>query len=105
MIGTKKGQAAILVLAIVFALFILRAIVVGAYQIALCDAIYLYQVDCMAEGREIDIWQADKESYEDTFRRWWDWSDHNIMEKDKYRKVKPYIGEDVEAWERMVDDG
>ena len=105
MVESKKTQAAIAVLLIVCALFVLRAVVVGCYHLALCDAIYVYQLDCRATGRDADIRQEDKESYEDTYRRWWDWSDHNILPEDKYRRIRPYIGEDFKEWERRVSDG
>ena len=105
MVGTKKGQAAVVVFLLICALFVLRAVVVGVYQIRMADAIYVYQLDCRRHGQQPLVWQSDKESYSDTYRRWWDWSDHHILDKYADMKVRPYLGEDVEAWERMVDDG
>lgn len=105
MFNSKKVQAAVIVFFIIGFLFIARAVVVGAYHIRMADAIYVYQLDCMRHDQQILVWQADKESFEDTFRRWWDWSDHHILDKYADMRVRPYLGEDVEAWERMVDDG
>ena len=93
---SKKTQAAILALLIVCALFILRAVAVGAYQIRMSDAIYVYQLDCMRRDLHPLVWQEDKESFEDTYRRWWDWSDHHILQEDKYKIIKPYIQR--ESW-------
>lgn len=105
MVESKKTQAAIAALLIIGVLFIARAITVGVYHIRMADAIYVYQLDCRRTDRDAEVWQEDKESYEDTYRRWWDWSDHRILPEDKYRLVRPYIGEDIEEWERRVSDG
>lgn len=101
---SKKTQAAILAVLVVFALFILRAVVVGCYHWSLCDAIYVYQLDCRTLGKDAEVWQEDKESFSDTYRRWWDWSDHHILSEEKDRLIRPYIGEDVEKWERREND-
>ena len=105
MFNSKKVQAAIIVFLFVCILFAARAVVVGAYQIRMSDAIYVYQLDCMRHDQQPLVWQADKESFSDTYRRWWDWSDHHILDKYADMRVRPYLGEDVEAWERMVNDG
>lgn len=105
MVESKKTQAAILAFLIVCALFIARAVVVGAYHIRMADAIYVYQLDCRRNDQQPLVRQADKESFSDTYRRWWDWSDHHILDKYADIRVRPYLGEDVEAWERMVNDG
>ena len=102
---SKKTQALILAIRVVCALFLLRAVVVGVYHIRMTEAIYVYQLDCWRTDRDAEVWQADKESFEDTYRRWWDWSDHHILDQYADMRIRPYLGEDVEAWERMVDDG
>lgn len=105
MFNSKKVQAAVIVFFVICLLFIARAITVGVYHLRMCDAIYVYQLDCRRHGQEPLVWQSDKESFEDTYRRWWDWSDHHILDKYADMRVRPYLGENVEAWERMVDDG
>lgn len=104
MAENKKALALVAALLIVGVLFIARAITVGVYHIRMADAIYVYQLDCMRHGQEPLVWQSDKESFEDTYRRWWDWSDHHILDKYADMRVRPYLGEDVEEWERMAKD-
>lgn len=62
------------------------------HQLRLTHAIYGYQIECHREHRECFITQASKESYTDTFLRWWDWTDRNILPYDDYMRVLPYIG-------------
>ena len=103
MAENKKALALVAALLIVGVLFIARAIVVGVYHIRMADAIYVYHLDCMAHGKDAEVWWTDKESFEDTFRRWWDWSDHHILPEEKDRLIRPYIGEDFEEWERRTN--
>ncbi len=92
MAESKKLQAAIAAFLTLCFLFIARAVAVGVHHIRISDAIYMYQLDCMDKDQQPLVWQADKESYGDTFRRWWDWSDHNILDKYADMRIRPYIG-------------
>ena len=99
MVESKKTQAAVIVFLLICTLFVLRALAVGVHHFRMTDAIYVYQLDCMRHDQQILVWQSDKESFEDTFRRWWDWSDHHILDKYADMRIRPYLGENVEEWE------
>lgn len=103
MFNSKKVQAAVIAFFFICFLFIARAITVGVCHIRMSDAIYVYQLDCRRHNQTPLVFQSDKETFEDTYRRWWDWSDHHILDKYADIRVRPYLGEDVETCERTFN--
>lgn len=55
------------------------------------EAIYAYQIDCIKNGVSSIVDYKDKEDYDETFWRLWDWGYTRILPKDKFEIIKPYI--------------
>lgn len=55
------------------------------------DAIYQYHVDCVKHNRDILVSYDDMEKYTITEYRLTDWGYENILPKDKFEIIKPYI--------------
>lgn len=69
------------------------------------SAIYLYRIDlgkkayeeACETGKSFDecykpeVDYDDEESYDDTFKRWWDWGYTRILPPEKFEIIKPYI--------------
>lgn len=63
-------------------------------HIKILNAIMDYQNDCVQknmfkEARDVSF--EDKEDYNNTFWRLWDWGYTRILPKDKFEIIKPYI--------------
>lgn len=93
MFNNKKVQAAVIVFLTLCALTILRVAVVGAHHMALSDAIYVYRMQCHTNQLTPAVDFDDKEDFNDTLFRWWDWSNRNILDKYQYKIIYPYIGQ------------
>lgn len=60
-------------------------------QMKILDAIYDYNIDCIKGNKVSMVNFADIESYKSTYFRLWDWGYENILPKEKYEIIKPYI--------------
>ena len=54
-------------------------------------AIYLYNLECMAEEEDIRVTYYDMEDYSKTYWRIFDWGYKKMLPADKYEIIKPYI--------------
>lgn len=92
------------VLAILFILLIINSLCLIALEIfdfknrityenvvKINEAIYVYQIDCIKNGVPSIVDYGDKEDYDKTFWRFWDWGYTRILPKDKFEIIKPYI--------------
>lgn len=58
------------------------------------NAITDYQNDCVKKDmykEALNVTIQDKEDYDKTFWRLWDWGYKRILPKDKFEIIKPYI--------------
>ena len=55
------------------------------------NTIYMYWTDCIRKWIEPSVDYDDKEDYDKTFWRLWDWGHTRILPKDKFEIIKPYI--------------
>lgn len=55
------------------------------------NAIYMYRVDCILEGRQRNVSHEDTRSYCGTLFRLWDWGYKRILPPEKYEIIKPYL--------------
>ena len=65
-----------------------------AMRSMLNDAIYRHHVVCIMDGDYEALYQVDyddKEPYEATLFRLWDWGYSRILPKDKLEIIKPFI--------------
>jgi len=63
-------------------------------QIRILNAIIDYQDDCVRKDmykEAMNVTIQDKEDYDKTFWRLWDWGYTRILPKDKFEIIKPYI--------------
>ena len=60
-------------------------------QMKILDAIYAYNIDCIKGNKVSMVNFEDIESYKSTYFRLWDWGYKNILPKEKYEIIKPYI--------------
>ena len=60
-------------------------------HIIITDAIYRYKIDCLLNNQEPLVNYDDEEDYDSTLLRFWDWGCKNILSKEKYEIIKPYI--------------
>lgn len=63
-------------------------------QIKILNAITDYQNDCVKKDmykEALNVTIQDKEDYDKTFWRLWDWGYTRILPEDKYEIIKPYI--------------
>lgn len=63
-------------------------------QIRILNAITDYQDDCVKKDmykEALNVTIQDKEDYDKTFWRLWDWGYTRILPKDKFEIIKPYI--------------
>ena len=63
-------------------------------QTRILNAIIDYQVDCVRKDmykEAMNVTIQDKEDYDKTFWRLWDWGYTRILPKDKFEIIKPYI--------------
>lgn len=65
-------------------------------QVIIAKAIYNYKISLIDKGilDEGIVNYDDMRSYDETFFRIWDWGYENILQKDKFEIVKPYIKEE-----------
>lgn len=56
----------------------------------ICNAIYKYQIDMGFKNCLVEY--DDMCTYDESFRRAFDWGYKHILPPDKYRIIKPYIG-------------
>lgn len=54
-------------------------------------AIYDYAVDQDKKGEAYSVYFDDMEEYDTTLLRWWDWGYKNILPRDKFKIIEPYI--------------
>lgn len=54
-------------------------------------AIYRYRIDCVEKGVDEKVDWDDMASYEHSLFRLWDWSNKNIVSKEKYEIIEPYL--------------
>ena len=54
-------------------------------------AIYDYKIDCILNEKQNLVDYKDMEDYDKTFWRFWDWGYTNILPKEKFEIIKPYI--------------
>ena len=87
-----KLQMAFLAVFIVIGIFFAKTFVTGVNRWVIADAILAYQMECIYDGKEFCVTQDDQEDFNDTLWRLWDWSYNRILDEDKYRTIKPYIG-------------
>ena len=64
--------------------------------VIIIKAIYRYKNDLIENGNLDDsaVDYTDMRSYESVFLRIWDWGYKNILPKDKFEIIKPYIKEE-----------
>jgi len=64
--------------------------------VIILKAIYNYKLDLIDNGNlgESLVDYDDMRSYEAVFLRIWDWGYENILPKDKFEIIKPYIKEE-----------
>lgn len=98
MAESKRTFRTILSFWIVLALLIGKIVVTGVNHMSIVDAIYIYQMDCIEDGREYTVDYDAREDFSDTLFRWWDWSHKRIMTEDDYMLIKPYIGQDLDEF-------
>lgn len=55
------------------------------------DAIYRYQIRCIGKGISPIVDYSDREDYDQTLWRLWDWGYTRILPKDKFEIIKPYM--------------
>lgn len=60
-------------------------------QCIIIDAIFEYKMDYIHNNQECLVDYSDQESYVSTLLRFWDWGYKNILPKEKYEIIKPYI--------------
>ena len=63
-------------------------------HIRILNAITDYQDDCVKKHmykEALNVTIQDKENYDKTFWRLWDWGYTRILPKDKFEIIKPYI--------------
>ena len=63
-------------------------------RLTICDAIFRYKVQNILDGRDENpnfVDYTDMESYEKTLFRIYDWGYKNILPKDKFNIIKPFI--------------
>lgn len=58
---------------------------------AILWAIYLYHCECIETGREYKVSYEDMISYDRALWRLWDWSYKNIIPKEKFKIIAPYV--------------
>lgn len=88
----------IFVIVLIFGIFLLAAAMVknnNTYknQMIILTAIGDYR-KYMISLRKWDFFEvsySDMESYNDTFKRWWDWGYSRILPPEKFEIIKPYI--------------
>ena len=54
-------------------------------------AIFRYRIDCIDKGVVSVVDWEDMVSYEHTLFKLWDWSSKNVLSKEKYKIIKPYL--------------
>lgn len=60
-------------------------------HIKIIDAIYTYKIECIKGNKVPMVDYTDMKSYDLTLHRFWDWGCENILPKEKYEIIKPYI--------------
>ena len=60
-------------------------------RIIIIDAIYKYAVWCIKNHVKAEVNYTDIESYDQTDKRWLDWGYTNILPKEKFEIIEPYI--------------
>lgn len=60
-------------------------------QVKILAAIRDYGIDCIYKGKQPMVNYDDVEEYDSTLYRFWDWGYKNILPKEKYEIIKPYI--------------
>lgn len=80
----------IILIGTIFAL--VRNEVVYRNHMKIADAIHRYDTDCLNEDREYDIVLfSHMESYDDTYKRFWDWGYKHILPEEDFKKIEKYI--------------
>lgn len=82
--------AGCMVLLVVCILALIKNEITFKHHMLICTAIYEYAID-VGTSSEPAVWYNDMESYDDTFRRWWDWGYTRILPPEKFEILKPYI--------------
>lgn len=54
-------------------------------------ALLYYQTDCILNHKDFKVTYDDKEKWEETFWRLWDWGYEHILPEEKFEIIKPYI--------------
>ena len=97
MVESKKLQIALLAVIVVIALIYAKIVNSGLQHWKVLDAILDYKLECIMEDKPCFVEYDDREKLSDTFWRLWDWSEKRILPEDKYRTIKPYIGQLVSS--------
>ena len=64
-------------------------------RIIIINAIYAYHLWCFDNDADEEVDYTDMETYEETDRRWMDWGYTNILPKEKFEIIKPFIKEET----------
>lgn len=62
-----------------------------AHHTLLSDAIFRYQIDCIRNDKNIYVDYTDKEDYDKTLWRLYDWSYKYILPLEKLEIIEPFI--------------
>ena len=92
MVESKATRMKFLAFFILIGIIILKIIITGVNHWVITDAIRDYQMECIMSEREYFVDYEDKEDFEETMFRWWDWTHHRILPEEKYNLLMPYIG-------------
>ena len=85
----------ILVAALIFCLMMLnKNDNTYTMQKKIMDAILEYRLQCIDQREPFRVDFDDMEPYDKTLFRLWDWSYTNILSKEKFEIIKPYIKEE-----------
>ena len=60
-------------------------------QIRVINAICAHQMYCQITEKKSVVTYTDMETYEATYRRFWDWGCTRILPKEKFAIIKPYL--------------
>lgn len=69
-----------------------------AMHMKILDAILKYRLQCIDQDKPCKVDFDDMESYDETFHRFWDWGYTNILPKEKFEIIKPYIKEEQKRY-------
>lgn len=65
-----------------------------AMHMKILDAIFKYRLQCIDQDKPCKVDFDDMEFYDKTLYRLWDWGYTNILSKEKFEIIKPFIKEE-----------